>query len=92
MFGSAKEAFTGAADQTGLFEYDQNGTLFLDEINSMPISLQSKLIRVLEERVVRRLGSTSATPVRCVVTSASNEDTQMLIAKNKFRLVLEEAG
>ncbi|QQE75081.1 sigma 54-interacting transcriptional regulator [Brevibacillus composti] len=92
MFGSAKEAFTGAADQTGLFEYAQDGTLFLDEINSMPISLQSKLIRVLEERVVRRLGSTSATPVRCVVISASNEDPQMLIAKNKFRLVLEEAG
>ncbi|MDF2681021.1 MAG: hypothetical protein K0R47_2211 [Brevibacillus sp.] len=88
LFGSVKGAFTGATDQTGLFEYAQDGTLFLDEINSMPLSLQSKLIRVLEERVVRRLGAAKVTPVRCVVISASNEDPHELIARHKLRMDL----
>jgi arginine utilization regulatory protein len=85
LFGTVKGSYTGATDQMGLFEYAQDGTLFLDEINSMPISLQSKLIRVLEERMVRRVGANAVTPVRCAVISASNEPVQELIASNRLR-------
>ncbi|MGG1662510.1 sigma-54 interaction domain-containing protein [Brevibacillus sp. NRS-1366] len=85
LFGTIKGSYTGAGDQMGLFEYAQDGTLFLDEINSMPISLQSKLIRVLEERMVRRVGANAVTPVRCTVISASNEAPKELIAQSKLR-------
>ncbi|MED1951218.1 sigma-54 interaction domain-containing protein [Brevibacillus centrosporus] len=88
LFGAVKGAYTGATDQTGLFEFAQDGTLFLDEINSMPITLQSKLMRVLEERMIRRLGTTTVTPIRCAVISASNEDPQELINTGKIRLDL----
>lgn len=88
LFGTIKGAFTGATDQIGLFEYAQDGTLFLDEINSMPIILQSKLMRVLQERQVRRVGSNDVKPVRCTVISASNEDPEKLIAEEKMRLDL----
>ena len=85
LFGRVKGSYTGAADQMGLFEYAQDGTLFLDEINSMPITLQSKLIRVLEERMVRRVGANAVTPVRCTIISASNEAPKELIATSKLR-------
>ena len=88
LFGTVKGAFTGATDQIGLFEYAQDGTLFLDEINSMPITLQSKLMRVLQERLVRKVGSNEVTPVNCTVISASNEDPEKLIADGKMRLDL----
>ncbi|WP_223594131.1 sigma-54 interaction domain-containing protein [Neobacillus bataviensis] len=88
LFGTVKGAFTGAANQIGLFEYAKNGTLFLDEINSMPLALQSKLIRVLQERLVRRVGSNEVTPVECTVISASNEDPERLIEEGKMRLDL----
>lgn len=88
LFGTVKGAFTGATDQIGLFEYAQDGTLFLDEINSMPMTLQSKLMRVLQERFVRRVGSNEVTPVKCTVISACNEDPELLIAENKMRLDL----
>lgn len=88
LFGTVKGAFTGAGNQIGLFEYAKNGTLFLDEINSMPITLQSKLIRVLQERLVRRVGSNEVTPVECTVISASNEDPEKLIEEGKMRLDL----
>ncbi|WP_164525420.1 sigma-54 interaction domain-containing protein [Siminovitchia acidinfaciens] len=88
LFGTTKGAYTGAVDQAGLFEYAQKGTLFLDEINSMPMSLQVKLIRVLEERKVRRVGSNIVTPVNCQIITASNEDPQVLIKKEKLRLDL----
>ncbi|MGG1677156.1 sigma-54 interaction domain-containing protein [Neobacillus sp. NRS-1170] len=88
LFGTVKGAFTGAANQVGLFEYAKNGTLFLDEINSMPLTLQSKLIRVLQERLVRRVGSNEVTPVECTVISASNEDPERLIEEGKMRLDL----
>ncbi len=88
LFGTVKGAFTGATDQVGLFEYAKNGTLFLDEINSMPMTLQSKLMRVLQERLVRRVGSNETKPVNCTVISASNEDPEMLIENKKIRLDL----
>ncbi|WP_066067096.1 sigma-54 interaction domain-containing protein [Neobacillus soli] len=88
LFGTVKGAFTGAVNQIGLFEHAGAGTLFLDEINSMPITLQSKLIRVLQERIVRRVGSNEITPVKCTVISASNEDPEKLIADGKMRLDL----
>jgi len=88
LFGTVKGAFTGATNQVGLFEYAKDGTLFLDEINSMPMTLQSKLMRVLQERLVRRVGSNDVTPVKCTVISASNEDPEKLIAEEKMRLDL----
>ncbi|KGM44824.1 hypothetical protein NP83_09395 [Neobacillus niacini] len=88
LFGTVKGAFTGAANQIGLFEYAKNGTLFLDEINSMPLTLQSKLMRVLQERMVRRVGSNAVSPVECTVISASNEDPIKLIEEKKMRLDL----
>ncbi|MFE5430634.1 sigma-54 interaction domain-containing protein [Peribacillus simplex] len=88
LFGTVKGAFTGATNQIGLFEYAKNGTLFLDEINSMPLTLQSKLMRVLQERLVRRVGSNEVTPVECTVISASNEDPEKLISEGKMRLDL----
>ncbi|TQR16195.1 sigma-54 interaction domain-containing protein [Psychrobacillus soli] len=88
LFGTIKGAYTGATDQIGLFEYAQDGTLFLDEINSMPMTLQSKLMRILQERFVRRVGSNEVSPVKCTVISACNEDPEKLIAENKMRLDL----
>jgi arginine utilization regulatory protein len=88
LFGTVKGAFTGATDQIGLFEFAQDGTLFMDEINSMPITLQAKLMRVLQERLVRKVGSNEVTPVNCTVISASNEDPEKLIADGKMRLDL----
>ncbi|MGK7377019.1 sigma-54 interaction domain-containing protein [Planococcus sp. 1R117A] len=88
LFGTVKGAFTGAADQTGLFEYAQDGTLFLDEINSMPVSLQAKLMRALQERAVRKVGSNKLIPVKCTIISASNEDPELLIEANKMRIDL----
>lgn len=88
LFGTVKGAFTGATDQIGLFEYAEDGTLFLDEINSMPITLQSKLMRVLQERLVRKVGSNDVSPVRCTIISASNEDPEKLIGEEKMRVDL----
>ena len=88
LFGTVKGAFTGATDQMGLFEYAQDGTLFLDEINSMPITLQTKLMRVLQERLVRKVGSNEVAPVKCTIISACNEDPEKLIAENRMRLDL----
>lgn len=88
LFGTVKGAFTGATNQIGLFEHAKDGTLFLDEINSMPMTLQSKLMRVLQERLVRKVGSNEVTPVQCTVISASNEDPEKLISEEKMRLDL----
>lgn len=88
LFGTVKGAFTGSMDQAGLFEYAQNGTVFLDEINSMPLNLQAKIIRVLEERKARRVGSNETYHLKCQIISASNEDPQLLIQEKRFRLDL----
>lgn len=74
LFGTVKGAFTGASDMPGLFEQAKDGTLFLDEINSMPISLQAKFLRVIQEKKVRRLGSREEHNTNCRIISATNID------------------
>lgn len=74
LFGTSKGSFTGAVDMPGLFEQAENGSLFLDEINSMPIPLQSKLLRTIQEKRIRRLGSKKEIPVNCRIISASNQN------------------
>ena len=86
MFGHVKGAFTGAfADKEGLFEAANGGTLFLDEISSMPLVLQGKLLRVLQEHEIRRVGGTKAIPVDVRVIAASNADLEKAVAAGTFR-------
>jgi len=86
LFGHKKGAFTGAvADKRGLFEEANLGTIFLDEINSMATSLQTKLLRVLQEREVRRVGDNKSVPVNVRVVGATNEALQPKIRDGSFR-------
>lgn len=85
LFGTVKGAFTGAEDKAGLFEEADQGTLFLDEISSMNIALQSKLLRVLESKTVRRLGGKSDIRVNPRIVSTVNSDPQEAITKNLLR-------
>lgn len=85
LFGTVKGAFTGATNSPGLFETAQNGTLFLDEINSMPVSLQPKLLRVIQEKTVRKLGSPQEVPVNCRIITSCNESPAKCIAEGKLR-------
>src|SRR5712664_3166077 len=86
LFGHEKGSFTGAANRRqGCFELANGGTLLLDEIGEMPILLQSKLLRVLEERSVRRLGSTQEIPVDVRVLAATNKNPFDLAGDGTFR-------
>lgn len=86
LFGHTKGAFTGAAtDKQGKFQYAEDGTIFLDEICSMPASLQSKILRVLEEKKVTPLGSNQSIPIRARIISATNKDLEQEIRKGNFR-------
>lgn len=85
LFGTVKGAYTGAMDRSGLFEDARGGTLFLDELNSMPVSMQTKLLRVLQERKVNRVGGSEFVPVKCRVVCAMNEDPLKLISEGKLR-------
>ena len=86
MFGYVKGAFTGAtSNKEGLFEAAQGGTLFLDEIGSMPLSLQGKFLRVLQEKEVRRVGGNETIPVDVRVLAATNTPLEELMAKGQFR-------
>ncbi|HPU01735.1 MAG: sigma 54-interacting transcriptional regulator [Firmicutes bacterium] len=85
LFGTEKGAFTGAEDKPGLFEEADKGTLFLDEISSMDVSLQTKLLRVLESKTVRRLGGKSDIRVNPRIFSAINTDPLEAIKKGKLR-------
>lgn len=85
LFGTAKGAFTGAVDRTGLFELADGGTLFLDEIHAMPIDLQAKLLRVLEEEAVRRVGGTELHAVDVRIIVATNEDPIQSIEDGRLR-------
>lgn len=85
LFGTAKGGFTGAVDRPGLFEQANKGTLLLDEINSMPMSLQAKLLRVLQEGYVRRVGGSKDIPVDVRVIATTNENTNKILNENKMR-------
>ncbi len=86
LFGHEKGAFTGAIQRkVGKFEYAGAGTLFLDEICSMPPQLQSKLLRVLEERSFSRLGSNASVPLKARIIAATNRDLLEEIEKGHFR-------
>ncbi len=86
MFGHVKGAFTGAVtEKEGLFETANNGTLFLDEISSLPLLLQGKLLRVLQEKEIRRVGGTKNISVDVRVIAASNTNLEQLVVQGTFR-------
>jgi len=86
LFGHEPGAFTGAQKRRiGKVEYASGGTLFLDELESMPMNMQIKLLRVLQERVIERLGSNQLIPVNCRVVAASKEDLKLWSEQGKFR-------
>jgi two-component system response regulator FlrC len=86
LFGHEKGAFTGAQkDFKGLFEQAQGGTLFLDEIGEMPLHLQAKLLRVLQERQLTRLGAERTVLVDVRVVAATNKDLRTAMAAREFR-------
>ena len=86
LFGHEKGAFTGAVkSKRGLMEVADRGTLFLDEIGELPLALQAKLLRVLQERQLRHVGGTSQIDVDVRVVSATNRDLREAVAKGQFR-------
>jgi DNA-binding NtrC family response regulator len=89
LFGYEKGAFTDARkNKKGLFEVAAGGTLLLDELGEMKLSLQSKLLRVLEERVVRRIGGQEEIPVDVTVIATTNRDLSAAVEKGEFRMDL----
>lgn len=86
LFGHVKGAFTGAAaNRAGLIQGAHGGTLFLDEVGDMPLSLQVKLLRVLQERMVRPVGTIRAEPVDVRILSATHRDLEAAMAQGQFR-------
>ena len=86
LFGHVRGSFTGATqDKVGLFEYAQGGTVFLDEIGEISLEMQSKLLRVLENREIQRVGSPAVRQVDVRVIAATNRNLPELIAEKKFR-------
>ncbi len=86
LFGHVKGAFTSAInDKAGFFEIAGEGTIFLDEISELPITLQSKLLRVLEEREFYKVGDTKLLPLKARIITATNKDLKKLIKEGSFR-------
>lgn len=86
LFGHIKGAFTGAYQETrGLIQEADGGTLFLDEIGDMPPHLQAKLLRVLQERKARKVGSIKEYPITCRIISATHRDVKWMIGESLFR-------
>lgn len=86
MFGHKKGSFTGAiTDKAGLFEVADGGTLFLDEVGELPVSIQVKLLRAIQERVIRRVGATDDMKVDVRIIAATNRNLEEMVAKGTFR-------
>lgn len=86
LFGYEKGAFTGAVSRKiGMFELANGGTLFLDEIGDMPHALQVKILRVLQERTITRLGGTTAIPINARIICATNKNLEMMVRDGLFR-------
>ena len=85
LFGTVKGAFTGSADKAGLMEEANHGTLFLDEMNSMSPSMQAKLLRVLQEKKLRRVGGTKEIPLDVRIISSCNENVYALMESGRLR-------
>jgi arginine utilization regulatory protein len=85
LFGTVKGSFTGAQNSQGVFEQAENGTLFLDEINSMPMAMQAKLLRALQEKSIRRVGATYEIPVKCRIITSSNEEPEECVKNGTLR-------
>lgn len=85
LFGTVKGGFTGAEDRAGLFEQANGGTLLLDEVSAMPISLQGKLLRVLQEEYIRRVGGSKDIPIDVRIIATINEPAEKMIEEGKLR-------
>lgn len=85
LFGTSKGAFTGAINKAGLFERTSKGTIFLDEINSMPVGLQSKILRIIQERKVRRVGELKEIKFDLKIISSVNQDPHQAIVDKSLR-------
>ncbi len=86
LFGHCKGAFTGAVEnKTGLFEEAQNGTFFLDEIGDLSLSLQAKLLRVLQDRKIKKVGENQYKPINCRIISATHKTLSAEVKEKRFR-------
>ena len=86
LFGHAKGSFTGALDKRiGLFEAAEDGTLFLDEIGDLNLALQAKLLRVLQEKKIKRVGENQDRPINCRIISATHKDLSLEVKEHRFR-------
>ena len=85
LFGTTKGSFTGAEEKDGLFKIAEGGTLFLDEINSLSIECQIKLLRAIEERRIRKIGSSAEHPTNVRIIIAANEDLNKLVEEKRMR-------
>lgn len=88
LFGTSRGAFTGAENKAGIFEQASGGTLFLDEVNSLPINLQAKLLRALQERKIRRIGAAEDIEIDLKVISSVNADPRLAVRHGDLRLDL----
>ena len=85
LFGTSKGAFTGSVNKAGLFERTSKGTIFLDEVNSMPVGLQAKILRIVQENKVRRVGALKETEIDLKIISSINKDPRITIAEGTLR-------
>ena len=87
LFGYEQGAFTGASKhgKAGLFELADKGTLFLDEIGDLPLALQSKLLKCIDDHMIMRIGGNTAKKIDCTIIAATNKNLELLVRRKKFR-------
>jgi len=86
LFGHAKGSFTGATEaKKGMFAYAEGGTIFLDEIGELPLDVQAKLLRVIQEKRIRKVGSNITEPINVRIVCATHQNLEELVAAGKFR-------